>query len=77
MPRDVSAAALHALGPQRGVFGDAPAHAFAPHAKRRWLHLRAHKINHGRFIQAKLNFYRLKRRAIFPSHFYYSGKFGL
>lgn len=61
---------------QSCVFRSAPRHAFAPHAKRRWLHRASHQVDDGRLIQAELNLDRFKRGPVFPGHFYDAGDVG-
>jgi hypothetical protein len=55
---------------QGGVFlGYALVHAFAPEVETRALELASHQGNNLGFADVKLGFDRLKRGAVFPSHF--------
>lgn len=52
------------------MFGCATLHTGPPHLKTRLFHFPAHQLNDLSFWQAKLCFYGIKRRAVFPCHFY-------
>lgn len=50
------------------VFGRAPRHAFAPHAKARGFHVTPHQLNNMRFREAMLAFNHVKGREVIPRH---------
>lgn len=64
---------LNPFWPQRCVLGGAARNAFSPHSEGAGLHVRAHEIDHRRFVQPIGALNSLERRAVFPCHFDDSG----